>query len=231
MKSACLCFTLTLFLLASATPLLAVDAQQFDDFQDGTTQGWTSGGPNPNPPIHVPTGGPSGVADAFLRIEATGGNIPGGRMVGFNVSQWTGDYPASGITALVADVKNFSDEDMELRLTFENLDVGGAFSSTVGIPLVANSDWRTVTFPIGPSDLTSVGFADYPTTMSNVSRLRILHNTEPAVVGLEFAGTLGVDNIRTIPEPQTLLCAVLTTVLVGVSCRGKRNRNLPVAKL
>ena len=52
---------------------LAIGAGQVDDFEDGTVQGWSEGGPSPNPPVNIATGGPDGADDNYLRNAASGG--------------------------------------------------------------------------------------------------------------------------------------------------------------
>ena len=44
-----------------------------NDFEDGTTQGWSNGGSSPNPPTNIPDGGPGGAGDAFLEERDLGG--------------------------------------------------------------------------------------------------------------------------------------------------------------
>jgi len=77
-----------------------------DTFEDGTTQGWGVGAPYPIPPENVGTGGPAGSGDNFLLLTSSGTGGPGGKMVIFNESQWTGDYIAAGVTGVRLDVNN-----------------------------------------------------------------------------------------------------------------------------
>src|SRR6476620_10626219 len=71
-----------------ATPVPA----QLNDFETGTTQGWTNGG-GASDPSNVTTGGPGGANDNFLRITARGGSGAGSRLASFNrSSQWIGNY-------------------------------------------------------------------------------------------------------------------------------------------
>src|SRR5215211_7030752 len=87
---------------ARAIPVL----QQVNDFEGGTTQGWTNG-PNAADPTNVTTGGPGGTADNFLRVSARGGAGAGSRLVSFNrASQWTGNYITAGVTGIEMDLKN-----------------------------------------------------------------------------------------------------------------------------
>ena len=97
--------------LAVADPIIG----QVDDFEDGTTQDWIVNllGMAPPPPaalpINVPTGGPGGLDDSFLRLTSLGGNGPGSRLVVINLApRWTRDYLAAGVTALTMDVNNLA---------------------------------------------------------------------------------------------------------------------------
>ena len=88
-----------------------------DTFEDGTTMGWVVGeGPNPVPPVNVSTGGPAGVDDAYLQLQALGGSGAGSRLSVFNMSQWTGDF--TGVPAIGMDVNNFGPDELVLRLLF-----------------------------------------------------------------------------------------------------------------
>jgi len=180
--------------------VLAVTPGQVDDFQDGTTQGWSSGDPNPNPPVNIPDGGPNGAGDNYLQITSTSGGGPGSKLIVFNLNQWTGDYIAAGVTVISAQMNNLGNTDLTMRLAFDG--AGGRFSSADGISLPAGSGWTTVVFPIEPSDLTSVGGSDVNLTLSNVTELRILHNPNPSFKGAPIEATLGVDNIRADEPPM-----------------------------
>ena len=80
------------------TPINAgITAGQVDDFQDGTTQNW-SGAPNM---LSVVGGGQGGAGDLYLQVTSVGGSGPGSRMAFKNDAQWTGDYGAAGITAML----------------------------------------------------------------------------------------------------------------------------------
>ncbi|MHB8068448.1 MAG: hypothetical protein ACYDIC_11175 [Desulfobaccales bacterium] len=67
----------------------AVALGHIDTFQDGTTQHWIVGAtPSPAPPVNVPSGGPAGAGDAYLRLTATGDlTSPGGRLSVINQTQ------------------------------------------------------------------------------------------------------------------------------------------------
>ena len=218
-------FTLTLLLTSASVFALPTGP---DDFEDGTTQGWTvSGGPgggtHPAPPANVPTGGPAGDEDAFLRLTALGGSGSGSRLSVFNLSQWTGDYLAAGITAITMDVNNTGENALVLRLLLVNFAAGGAPTDTavtlspVNVP--AGSGWMSVVF-----DLTNLT-AETGTTegaLGDVNELRLFHNPDPAFGG-PFVGppavvaTLGVDNIQAVPEASTVLLLLVGGIMGAVA--------------
>jgi len=185
--------------LLLASPASAISIGQLDDFEDGTTQNWISGGPNPNPPVWVSTGGPSGAGDAYLRIDGNGIFGAGGNLVGFNDAQWTGDYLAAGVSAIQADMRNVGDSGLGIRLLLEG--PGGSWRSVDAQPLAVGGSWQQVSFSLEANALAG-GF-DLDATLANVTRLRILHapdfDVEPVL------GSLGVDNVLAIPEPGGLL--------------------------
>jgi hypothetical protein len=185
--------TLTCAVLLGAPAALAVSPGQVDDFQDGTTQGWTSGSANPNPPGGVGDDGPEGVGDGFLHVEANGGDGAGGNLVAFNTSQWAGDYLGSGVGAVRVDLRNFGASPLVVRLLLEG--PGGGHYSVDALPLGAESDWQSVTFQLDAA-ARSEGF-DAEAALSSVTKLRILH--APTLAGVEpVDGVLGIDNITAV---------------------------------
>src|SRR4029453_3320693 len=106
--------------------MYGVTIGQVDNFEDGTTQNWVinllgMGSPPPSTlPTNVPTGGPAGAGDNYLRLTSTG--IPetaGSRLVAVQYQhQWAGNYIAAGITAITMDVNNLGDTDHYLRVLF-----------------------------------------------------------------------------------------------------------------
>jgi len=205
--------TLTLFAIAVAAtvttiPAYAQSVGQVDTFEDGTTQGWTSallGMPNPNPPINVSTGGPAGTDDNYLLLTSNGLEGPGGKLVAINLDQWTGDYEAAGITGITMDVNNFGSDELNLRLLFES---GGPPTdiavSTTGVLVAANSGWTTIHFDINPEDLTAlVGTVD--NALTNTTAFRLFNSSGASFPGPVSTSSLGVDNMRAVPEPATII--------------------------
>jgi hypothetical protein len=188
---------LTLFSALSVSPLraFAVVAGQIDTFEDGTTQGWMTGTPNPNPPVNVTSGGPDGENDNYLRITAHGDFGAGGKLVAFNNAQWTGSYTSAGITHITLSVRNFSQNALALRLLFRS--GAGMAISTNPIPVAANSGWAQVNFPVTAASLTALA-GTASGALSGTSEVRLFHSPDSAAVGPEIAAQLGVDNIRAV---------------------------------
>jgi hypothetical protein len=190
----------------------AVIVGQVDTFEDGTTQGWTAGGTLAAPvvpPANVTTGGPAGVDDNYLRISAIGGSGPGSKLAAFNLSQWTGNYTAAGVSVIQMNVSNFGPDDAYVRLLFSD-PAGGpptnlAITSAAFLP--AGSGWTPVTFAVDPASLiTLLGSA--ASALANVTELRIFHNPAATFPGPPEGPPaavlqLGVDDVAAVPEPFT----------------------------
>jgi hypothetical protein len=181
------------FLLLSSGSSAAITVDQTDDFQDGTTQGWGTGPANPNPPVWLPDGGPTGAGDGFLRVTGNGSGGSGGNLVAFNTDQWSGDYVGAGVGAIQADLRNLGTSDLVIRVLLES--ASGGFVSLDAAPLPAGSGWQSAQFRLRPELLDGVG--DLDATLRSLARLRILH--APTVAGAEpVAGMLGVDNVTAL---------------------------------
>ncbi|MCH7702211.1 MAG: hypothetical protein IID37_11030 [Planctomycetes bacterium] len=177
----------------------AVACGQVDDFEDGTTMGWTEGPISPNQPTNVANGGPSGVGDNYLRNFSSGGVGAGSRMVMFNTLQWAGDYLAAGVTRIEADMANFGATALSMRIAIER-NIGGRYGSTNAVALPADGQWHRVTFDLTSADLSLIsGLATLNDVLANVGELRILSATAgPTWQGDAIVATLGVDNITAV---------------------------------
>ena len=180
----------------------AITAGQVDDFEDGTEQSWTEGGPSPNPPVNVPDGGPNGAGDAYLQNVSSGGSGAGSAQVMFNSAQWSGDYSEAGVVTIEADMANFGETDLHMRIAVEGRE-GTHYGSATAVELPAGSDWTHVSF-----DLTDIALIDGPappsTVLSGVTTLRILSaEAGPQWEGDRIVSTLGVDNITALARPDT----------------------------
>jgi len=197
-------------ILLTARNLRAVEANQWDNFSDNTTQGWISGGPNPNPPINISGGGPNGDDDYFLQVTSTGGSGPGSMFITFNNSQWTGNYIAAGVTVISMHVNNFGTTDLLLRLAFAGS--GGNFWTINAEPIPANSGWVTANFSIQPMDLA--GGNNVNNTLNNVTQLRLLHSVTGGYQGDPIVAQLGIDNITAAPQPLPVELTSFTAALI-----------------
>ena len=232
-------------LLAMLSVALAIPATaapvfgQVDDFEDGTTQGWTvavglPGTFHPLPPINVASGGPQGADDNYLLLRAIAGlGGAGSRMSVLNLSQWAGDYAAAGIQTIVMSAFNFGPDDLSLRLLFANPGAGPPTDiaiSTDAIFLPAGSDWTALAFPVDVGSLTALTPGGVLPALTSATELRIFHNpaaTFPGPgIGIPLVtAELGIDDIqalgnRVVPEPT--MVGLLVLGLVTVTTLGLR---------
>src|SRR6185436_13008649 len=184
-------------------PASAIVITQIDTFEDGTTQNWTVGlGGHPFPPANVPTGGPAGIDDNYLRLTATGLNSPGGRLSAINFnSQWSGDYLAAGITDIWLYAINLGQADLSLRLLFADTVAGppSNLAITDMLFLPSGSGWTLLDFSVNPSDLITIA-GSATDALSNVTEFRIFHNPNAAFGGAldpipSVNALLGLDDI------------------------------------
>ncbi len=194
--------TIALFAYSACSAWTAHQAQAqiavglVSDFQNSTTQGWRSGGVNPNPPTVLLNG--HGAGDHALRVVATGSGGPGGRLVTFNQQQWTGDYISAGVASISMDLNNVGNTDLDVRLAVNGN--GGFFSTNASVTLLAGSGWTNFVFPVALSDWTAAGGTNLNVTLGSVVALRILNSPTPAYLGAVEAGDLLVDNITALGE-------------------------------
>ena len=227
-------FLLALAVLAAglAPPAGALTLGQFDDFEDGTTQGWTvglQGAPHPAPPVNIADGGPGGAHDNDLRLTSVGGQGPGSRLSAINVTQWAGDYLSEGVHFLGMDLRNLGATDLSLRLLFADPTGGPPANVAISsdpILLGAGGAWTRVYFAIDPSDLTPI-LGSAHDALSGATELRLFHGAGTAFPPDPIAAQLGVDNITAlasvpaVPEPSTW-CLLAAGVGLLASWRRKR---------
>jgi hypothetical protein len=206
---------LSLAWLVPQPPASAVSVGQVDTFQDGTTQNWTinvlgfGSPPLSVMPANVATGGPSGAGDRYLQLTALGGAGAGSKLTVNNLTQWTGNYLASGVTSLSMTVRNFGDSELSLRLLFEDPMAAppqNVAVSSAAVLVPAGSGWMSVVFPISLADLTAeLGTAE--AALTNTTQLRLFHgnSVSPFFPGPPIVAILGVDNLQAVPEPSAIL--------------------------
>lgn len=179
----------------------AVTRGQIDDFQDGTLQGWLVGFPGVQP-VNVATGGPAGDGDHYMLLTADGGigQDPNNKLVVINQTQWTGNYPAAGVSAVTMSVNNLGATDLALRLYVADDTIrqpANTAISTDAVFLPAGSGWTSVVFPLSPPKLTALS-GSVPLALANAKQVRIFHNPAPAFPGPIIVASLGVDNIKAL---------------------------------
>lgn len=176
----------------------AVTLGQADDFEAGTTAGWSEGAPSTNPPTNESSGGPDGVDDNFLSNVSSGIGNPGSRQVMFNRDQWTGDYTGQGIQGVRMQAVNLGDGPLYLRIAFQGSN-GTRWATTDAFELPADGVWRTAHFGLTEAQLTrTLGAGDLAATLTSVTEFRILSaQAGPDWIGDSVVSTLGVDDITT----------------------------------
>ncbi|HXI84886.1 MAG TPA: hypothetical protein VNL17_12440 [Verrucomicrobiae bacterium] len=190
----------------------AVTLGQIDNFQDGTADGWHTGGGTQ--PSNIATGGPGGSGDQYMRVISTGGFGTDSRLVILNTSQWLGNYTGAGITGITLELANFGAQPLSMRLAFFISKPNG-YAATTAFSLPADANWHQAFFPLIASDFTAVGTPgiSFDNMLTNFTgQLRILDSASPSVEGDPIAATLGVDDITAVPEPSVFALVVGTLV-------------------
>ena len=194
-------------------------AAQVNDFEAGTTQGWTNGGGAADP-VNSTTGGPAGAGDNFLRVTARGGGGAGSRLVVFNASTpWTGNYVTPGVTRLEMDLKNFGNTPLQMRIGMED-SAGTRLVTTTPFTLAADGQWHHATFRLDAPSLTRMGQSPLATALTRVRQLRVFHSTGIDYQGDVITTSFGLDNVRAVPEPAA--AGVLVLGAMGLLARRRR---------
>jgi len=190
-----------------------------NDFESGTTEGWAGGAS----PVNISTGGPTGAGDNFLRI----GN--GGNLASFNTGTAFSGAIASPVTAFQADLMRPAIESsaLDIRLALFGPGTDNRWTSAVAQVVPNDGVWRIYTFPLLEADLVRVlGAGTYASLAADVERIKFQHDPlAPSSNGASAPGTLGLDNIRAIPEPATPLVLAATA---GIALL-RRRRSAPLA--
>jgi hypothetical protein len=199
-------------MLGSSTAWATVNLGQIDDFEDGTTMGWSEGLPSPNPPSNVATGGPAGLNDNYVQNTSSGGFGAGSRQIMFNREQWVGDFLSEGVTAVTADLRaTGSPLVMRIALLGGN---GTQFVSVTPFNLPNDGVWRSATFGLEAGDLVRIaGIGTLDSVLGNVIEFRLLSAASPSWLGDAIEATLGADNITALPEPTALAILAAGSVL------------------
>lgn len=177
--------------LAISSSTFAIVPNQPDNFEDGTTQGWDTGIPDPTPPINITSGGPAGIDDNYLQLTSSGGAGAGSKLVVINSAQWTGDFLSAGVQYVNMYIKNLGNTTLNLRIALRG--PGGDFWSVNPVLIAPLTDWQMIEFSIQPSDMT--GGTNLISTLSGITAVRILSSLSGGIVGDAIIAQIGLDNI------------------------------------
>ena len=175
----------------------AAPFDQVDDFEDGTTMGWTGG--KSGAPQNVANGGPSGAGDAYLQIIAAGFHLGT-----YNVLQWTGDYKNAGVSAVELDLNHISPSGDNVQMRLLVFGPGGAFASRDRTPVLMGNQWAHYRFGLSTNNLVYVtgGTGVLDDTLQAVTKVLIRNDsavpTLPGTHPPHITATLGIDNIRAV---------------------------------
>jgi hypothetical protein len=182
----------------------AVELGMRDEFETGTTLGWTGGAS----PTCIPDGGPTGAGDGFLQISRP--QFFPFHLGTKNEAQWSGDYLTAGIQAIEMDL-NWIDGPDDLTVRILIIGPGGVWASTNVTPVTTG--WHHYVFGLTADDLVYVtgspivpdGTGVLADTLAAVATLLIRHDfPEPTPPGLHpphVSAVLGLDNICASPGP------------------------------
>lgn len=190
-----------------------------DDFQGGTTMGWGGGSGASN----ISSGGPDGATDSFLQV--------GGEnkfAVKNQDPRWSGSL-APGVQSISVELMRPATDPTPLEIRIVLMGVAASnFANdrwTSATPHVVpnNGNWNTYSFSVQESDLVQVqGMDTYANLVNALTVSMFRHDPAPASAGgVSAPGTLGVDNIRAVPEPNVAFLLILGAALIA--CRTRRN--------
>jgi hypothetical protein len=211
-------------LLLATTEVGAIAPGQMDDFQiPGNSLGWEGGHERFSPPpAQVPTGGPAGPGDGYLRISTSGFHL-GTR----NEQQWKGDYLAARVEAIQLYAKDIDPDSDEIRLRILLFGPGGTFASINRTDPIPGDSWQSYVFGVTAADLTHVegGTGTLEDTLANVEKLLIRHDRQtPTLPGSHpphIEATLGLDNITVITTPFVEVQVNIRPKTLNLASRGK----------
>ena len=221
----------------SAPTARAIVNGQLDTFEDGTSEFWVNGFGN----LAVAVGGPGGAGDHYLEIGGLGFPGPSSKLVGYNASQWTGNFIAAGVNAVEMDLKAISIDPISgistltIRIAFRSatgqLTSKGAsgYVSSVGATIPVDGQWHHVVFPLSslvPINSTNDGMPPAPlaTFLTGPAEFRIMHLVSPnALIGDNVKAVLGIDNIHAFQNVSILSTTRLSASTVRLQGKGVAN--------
>ncbi len=200
--------TILLLALLATVSVHAINLNQTDTFNSGLLENWNGATPD------IGTGGPAGTNDNFLLFTSHGGGGANSKMVGYNLTQWRGNYLTAGVARVTLHLKNFSATPLQLRAVLKTaFGPSPGFASTQPFTLPPNSGWQRAVFELNENSMTRVNSSTlaFSTLITNVGELRIVHSAEPSIIGDPLVGSLGLDNIQALPFTGPELHVALMT--------------------
>lgn len=193
---------LTVLIAFVSTSAYGQTLGQSDDFEMGL-ENWREGPSSRNPPVVIPTGGPTGLNDAFMRATSDGVGGPGGRQVVFNRSQWSGDFTTAGIESVSVDILNENNDPMSVRLGLAQSTNTNRFVTPAQV-VPADQQWHTVVFDVSDGAMIGVeGSLTQAQVLVSVAEMRILVNPNVDWAGSVVNSSMGLDNIQALGANQS----------------------------
>jgi hypothetical protein len=177
---------------------LSTSAQElFNDFEDGTLQGWTNTDGTETAITNEEESG-----NKYLQKVADGSITAQGRLSVANTTDtWTGDNYGGGFNifgALNFSVKNDNNFDMKIRLGFRGGSDDTILVTTDPLTVPANSGWNNYTLETYEPTTVVSGKATVIEVATNTLEFRIIHSEEVSWEGDAIAGSLAIDNLNGI---------------------------------
>jgi len=217
-------------------PASAIINGQVDTFEDGTSDGWQNGAYGD---LEVRTGGMSGPNDHYIVIYGSGFTGAGGKIAGFNVAQWTGNYKAANVNAVEMDLKChiiIGGPKLFIRLGLRSqtgvLVTNGAsgYVTSSAFQIADDGLWHHVVFDFSslvPVNAVPSGIPPPPlsTILSGLVELRIINSASGGVLvgDLGVQAELYIDNIRAVPGLYVTSMTRLGNNTVQLNFKGAPN--------
>lgn len=207
-----------LILLSAALPppARALTPGQFEDFQDGTIQGWTSRFGTTQTSA-VADAGPAGIGDYALEVAFSQ------KAVVYNELNYRGDWTAAGLHdiefAMLSPTENATDLTLWLGISAMG-EPGPGGSGDTYVTLASQSVpsdglWHTVSFDVTASGWGDWGGNDVVNALTDVAQLRIVHSATRDFIGAPGITSILIDTPAQVPEPATLAVGLISLAAGG----------------